>query len=391
MQFIRTKDLKPGMRLAKPIYNKMGVLLYDRDSQLTIPAINSIENFGLIGIYILEPAEPLPPLTREDLEFEQHTTIYMFKLREILDQLSTAKKPEKLPELVADIVRRYGNLNHRINFNQNLRSADDFIYKHSISTAILSAILSKKLRYDQEAQVCMVTAALLYNIGYLKVPRAILEKEDNLSQDERNLVQSALENGYDLLRPEYNEYGLPEASLKIVKHFIFSAKDAGTSNKESSILQMSAILGIADTFDQLTAMSLQRPPMSEIMAMRYLESKPNIFPKTLVNALAQCIHIAPKGASIDLSNGNKGIILAENSTDYIHPLILQLSDNKIYDLSDPAIDKRIKIIDIMKTMDNRVAIDETTLKQFVADENITKMTKRFKAHLAELKKRGKTL
>ncbi len=388
MQFVRTKDLKPGMRLAKPIYNKMGVLLYDRDSQLTIPAINSIENFGLIGIYILEPAEPLPPLTREDLEFEQYTTIYMFKLREILDQLSAAKKPEKLPELVADIVRRYGNLDHRINFNQNLRSADDFIYKHSISTAILSAILSKKLRYDQRAQVSMVTAALIYNIGYLKVPKAILEKEDDLSQNERNLVQAALENGYELLRPQYNEYNLPEDSLKIARHYIFSAKeDANAPSKDSSVLRMAAMLSIADTFDQLTAMSLKRPPMSEIMAMRYLESKPKIFPKAIVNALAQCIHIAPKGASIDLSNGNKGIILAENPNDYIHPLILQLSDNKSYDLSDSAIDKKIKIVDIMKTMDNRVAIDEDTLKQFVADENITKMTKRFKAHLAAIKKR----
>ena len=35
MQFVKTADLKPGMRLAKPIYNKMGVLLYERDTLLT--------------------------------------------------------------------------------------------------------------------------------------------------------------------------------------------------------------------------------------------------------------------------------------------------------------------------------------------------------------------
>ena len=53
MQFVKTADLKPGMRLAKPIYNKMGVLLYERDTLLTMQGINSIENFGLIGIFIL--------------------------------------------------------------------------------------------------------------------------------------------------------------------------------------------------------------------------------------------------------------------------------------------------------------------------------------------------
>ena len=64
MKFVRTEDLKAGMRLAKPIYNKKGVLLYERNSALTAPGIASAKNFGLIGVYILEPAEPLPPRRR---------------------------------------------------------------------------------------------------------------------------------------------------------------------------------------------------------------------------------------------------------------------------------------------------------------------------------------
>ena len=69
MQFKRTEDLKTGMRLARPIYNRDGVLLYERNSKLTTQGIVSIRNFGLIGIYILEPAEPVPPMTPEDIEF----------------------------------------------------------------------------------------------------------------------------------------------------------------------------------------------------------------------------------------------------------------------------------------------------------------------------------
>ena len=82
MQFVRTAELKPGMRLAKPIYNKRGVLLYERGTKLTAQGIESIKNFGLIGIFTLEPAEPLPPLSKEDLEFEQFQTVYVFQLKE---------------------------------------------------------------------------------------------------------------------------------------------------------------------------------------------------------------------------------------------------------------------------------------------------------------------
>ncbi len=50
MKFVKTEDLKPGMRLAKPVFNKNGVLLYDRDTKLTGQGVNSIYNFGLIGL-----------------------------------------------------------------------------------------------------------------------------------------------------------------------------------------------------------------------------------------------------------------------------------------------------------------------------------------------------
>ena len=71
MIFVPTDELKVGMRLAKPIYNKNGVLLYERNTKLTLQGIYSVKNFELIGLYILEPAEPLPPMTPEDVEFER--------------------------------------------------------------------------------------------------------------------------------------------------------------------------------------------------------------------------------------------------------------------------------------------------------------------------------
>ena len=73
MKFVRTEDLKAGMRLAKPIYNKKGVLLYERNSALTAPGIASAKNFGLIGVYILEPAEPLPVKIWSLSSYRQYT------------------------------------------------------------------------------------------------------------------------------------------------------------------------------------------------------------------------------------------------------------------------------------------------------------------------------
>ena len=221
MQFVKTADLKPGMRLAKPIYNKMGVLLYERDTLLTMQGINSIENFGLIGIFILEPAEPVPPLSREDLEFEQFQTIYVFKLKENMDRLQANQAPVSLSDLVRDIQTHYGSLDHKLNFAQNLRSSADFVYKHSISVGILCAMITNQMHLPAAEQTALITAALLYDFGYLYVPQTVLDKGDDLTTADKDFIQLNLERGYETLRPDRGDYKFPVHTLDIIQQIIF--------------------------------------------------------------------------------------------------------------------------------------------------------------------------
>ena len=37
MLFVESEDIKPGMRLAKPVYNRNGVLLFDRSTKYREP------------------------------------------------------------------------------------------------------------------------------------------------------------------------------------------------------------------------------------------------------------------------------------------------------------------------------------------------------------------
>lgn len=388
MQFVKTADLTPGMRLAKPIYNKMGVLLYERDTKLTIQGINSIENFGLIGIFILEPAEPLPPLSREDLEFEQFQTIYMFKLKDNMDKLQENQIPSTLMSLVNDIQTHYGGLDHKLNFTQTLRSSADFVYKHSISAAILCAMIANEMRLPEPDQTALITAALIYDFGYLYVPQAVLDKADDLSPSDKEFIQMNLERGYETIRPRYDECDLPKTSLEIIQQIIFQNSSSFKIKEPSSRIQLLYdILKIADQFDRLTAMNINNPPVSEIAAITFLQKRSRTYNPQVIAALAECIHILPTGACVDLSDGEKALVLVENAADFTRPMILKFSNNLIYDLSDPVIGDSLRIIDIMKTMDNRIAIDEKTLKHFVTDRYIKETADRFRKKKLEIAQR----
>lgn len=379
MKFVKTDNLKEGMRLAKPIYNKNGVLLYDRNTKLTLPGINSIRNFGLIGIYILEPAEPLPPLSREDLEFEQSQTIYMFQLRDCFTQINKRQKMDRLGVLISDIIRRYGSLDHRANFNQNLRSAEDFVFKHAISISILSAMISNAMGLSDENKEILIGASILYGFGYKFVPGQIIEKSENLEKGELDIIQQSLEKGLNYLDMYKFDYPFMKDAFDLMQYHIYNnnAKKKIEAHSDT-IFMLDEILEVAIQFDNMTSMKMDHEPESEIIAMRYLLEHEDIYNKSVSSALAQSIHIVPAGASVDLSTNDKGIVLVENPEDFMKPLILRLTDNMLYDLSIPIINARIQIVDIMKTMDNRVEIDEETLKQFVADERIKKTADKFR-------------
>ena len=118
MIFVKSDDLKTGMRIARPIYNKNGVLLYERNSKLTVQGMNSIKNFGLLGIFVLEPAEPVPPMTKDDIEFERFQTMCVFSIQEELDQIIRNSRYAKIQTIVANIIKNYGHLDRKISFQQ---------------------------------------------------------------------------------------------------------------------------------------------------------------------------------------------------------------------------------------------------------------------------------
>ena len=128
MIFVKSEDLIYGMRIAKPIYNKSGVLLYERNTRLTLQGIESVKNFGLIGLYILEPAEPLPPMSDEEIEFERFQTVSCGSLQSELPNIINGSDSKILNGLADTIVNNYGNLTSKITFIQSIRGPEDNVY-----------------------------------------------------------------------------------------------------------------------------------------------------------------------------------------------------------------------------------------------------------------------
>ena len=361
MVFVKAEDLKYGMRLAKPIYNKSGVLLYERNTRLTLQGIESVKNFGLLGLYILEPAEPVPPMTEEDLDFERFQTMAVFSVREELDSLIAGREPKNIKRLTNAIITNYGRLDHKINFTQSLRSTTDYVYKHVINTGILCALLSAQMYYTPAEQEEIVMAALLHDIGKLLLPDKIREKYDDYDTNDLIIVRKFQSDGLGLLRPEL---GIDSGVRRIVAqmHRVEYGEKSGDSGK---LLKSTKILKVANLFDTMTSMKLSQEPVSEIAAIKYLLLNKDEYDEDVVAALIKSINILTPGVCIELSNREKGLVLSENPKNILRPVILGFSTNMIYDLSNNGVYRKYQIVDIMKTMDNRIKVDRATLEEYM--------------------------
>lgn len=339
MQFKRTDELKTGMRLARPIYNKNGVLLYERDSRLTSQGIVSIKNFGLIGIYILEPAEPVPPMTEEDIEFERFQTINVFAIMDEIKRILETGKSGKFQIIISNIIKNYGHLEKKINFVQNLRSQDDYQYKHALNTAILCAMIGNQLNLKVEDRLDVVAAALLHELYNYELVDRVCSANPNV----RRFIQQA-----DKIA-EGVENGKMDATVKM--------------------MEGGRILSVAQVFDDMTAMSLEKTPESEVATMRYLLDNTEFYSEKVIRALMNSINILSPGVCVELSTGERALVLVENTSDIFRPMVLGFTSNAIIDLGNQSTYEDVKIVDIMKTMDNRHVMDTDMLRQYGFDNH----------------------
>ena len=366
MLFVKTEDLKPGMRLAKPIYNKNGVMLYERNSKITSQGIISVENFGLIGIYVLEPAEPVPPMSEDDIEFERFQAMSIFIIREILDAYSDNKKDDNMYQFINQLLKKYGSLHHKINFIQNLRSNDDYIYKHSLNTAILCALISNKLGLAFKDQLDLVAAALLHDVGGLSIPVQLRKKKtEELMADEGRKIVLSYQSSWQEFK---NNTDLSPDIRRILTVLIpmLHPDMPGAPSKFPEILSVE-ILKVAYYFDNMTAMKFGDEPLSEIAAVRYLLDHVGEFDKKVVDALLDSINILSPGVCVEFTNGDKGLVVTSNESNVLEPFVLSFKDNKLYNLGDSAVARSMQIKDIMKTMDNRHVVDSNLLQQYTGN------------------------
>lgn len=361
MLFIKSDELRPGMRLAKPIYSKKGVLLYDRAAVLKdMQSIENIKSFGLIGLFILEPAEPVPPMTAEDLEFERFQTVMYNEIMEELQKITKTHKQDRFPTICAQIIKSYGNLKKKFTFQQGLRSAEDYIFKHSLNVAILAAAITHTMNVPLSEQNEAVMSAVIHDIGKLTLPPELQSKQ-HTDHEERSFIDAHETAGYPIIDDAFSALPNIKRACNQARKLLLDYWDNNPIQNQKLLLA-AKILVVAGIFDKETAVRVDDSPTSEVAVIRKMMERKDVFDPQVVQALVNSLNILVPGISVELSTGEKALVISTNENDFLRPTVLSFRDNSIIDLSNRRAYGDIELVDIMKTMDNRYVMDTDKMK-----------------------------
>ena len=223
-----------------------------------------------------------------------------------------------------------------------LRNKQNLTYFHAIDSCILAIAFGRFMGLPLQELNHLATGALLLDIGKVSISDEILNKSEQLTDEEYGQACTHVDHGVNFLKQDED---LHEDIVNMVLAHHERADGSGYPNglKKSRIPAYARIAAVIDCYN---AMSSTRPFRDALTPYNALQQIYNLrekyFQSELVEKFLHCMGIYPNGCLVEFNTGEVGVVLAQNHANRLKPQILPLLD------SNKTPYRVFKIIDMVK-------------------------------------------
>jgi len=228
----------------------------------------------------------------------------------VFDQLNQGKavSVECVQELVEQTVESLARNNQAIFSFLHMQRKDEGLYDHAFSTFSLSLAMAQVLNVPKQDQEVLGFAALVHDVGWLKLPLHLLGKGKAYSDAERNLVSK-----HPLLSVRMIEGGegvSDQIKALVGLHHEYMDGSGYPTGKVIKDNLLWSILVVADHYDELVHQLLDRPGMIPKAALRelYQLSQAGKIDVGVVQSLITLMGVYPISSALQLKSGEKAIV-----------------------------------------------------------------------------------
>ncbi len=209
-----------------------------------------------------------------------------------------------------------------------LKTRDDYTYTHSLSSSVFAVMIGKELGMKREDLQELAIATMFFDIGKVKLPKEILLKEEPLNDDEQKLVKEHVMHSVKLLE---SAEGVKRSTIDVAlnHHERFDGNGYPYGKKNEEIPLFARIAGIVDTYDAMTSERVYSTLYSHEQTVKQLYQRRNIdFQEDLLEQFIRCLGIYPTGSLVELSTGEVGVVLQQNTVRRLKPRVMIILNRK---------------------------------------------------------------
>lgn len=351
-KFLRTRQLKAGMKIDQSIVDRLGRVLVARGSILDDYIIDSLLKLGIMNIYIQE-GEADPEKTNivisEEAQrnIEKHTTVDRSKVKlsdsvkkrvaEGIQYIYSNSNTENLAKTTDSITN---DLLNAIDSNDaiaidigELKTSDEYTFKHSVDVATIAMILAKQQGLSRKEIYEIGVAGLLHDLGKTKVPIEILNKPEKLNDNEFEVMKQHSVFGYRMVKDK-NEFSTEVALAVLQHHEKINGKGYPLGMTEDQITPYAKILSVADIYDALVTTRPYKQAFSQRDAVEMIMSMTGELDMKAMRSFLESMILYPVGSIVDLSNGEKAKVVKNIPHYILRPTVVGLQTGKVYNLGE---------------------------------------------------------
>ena len=203
-----------------------------------------------------------------------------------------------------------------------MKKKDDYLYNHSISVAVIAAMIGQQIGLPLEDLQKLTLGAALIDVGKVKMPDELLNSSAPLTDEQTGAMRKHVAFSLALITRDQE---VDPAVQDIVKyhHERWDGSGYPMGAQGNEIPLMARIAALADTYDAMTTQRPYAASRSSFDTVQELIDQKDIqFPGVLVEQFVQAIGLFPTGSVVELSTGEVGIVVAQNPTRRLKPRVV---------------------------------------------------------------------
>lgn len=224
-------------------------------------------------------------------------------------------------------------------------SDSSFLVTNAVNVAVYAILIGSTLGLPRERQKELGLAALLHDIGKVRVPDEILYKEESLTEEETEVLRKSPSDSFEILNALGEKYQyLAYCGLQLNERLDGSGYPQGLKNDE--IDAYAQIISLLDLYETLTHDQPQRPKFTHFEAVKeILKTQKKGFHREFLKALVNTFSLFPIHSLVQLNTGAIGRVIRTYMENPVRPKIEIVVDAQKRRVASPrVIDLRVQPI-----------------------------------------------